>query len=83
MEKFRREMMSIELVFTCVNEEYFDYNLREYYDFLTIELCKSKDYGLYGKHFYKLKPASGIFALGLDMDFYDGLPSFICASEIY
>ena len=83
MEKFKREMMSIELVFTCVSEEYFYDNLRDYYDFLSFDFSKSKDYGLYGKYFYKLKSASGIVALGLDMDFYYGLPSFICASEIY
>ena len=83
MEKFKREMMSIELVFTCVSEEYFYNNLRDYYDFLSFELSKSKDDGHYGKYFYKLKSASGIVALGLDMDFYYGLPSFICASEIY
>ena len=34
MEKFRREMMSIELLFTCVNEEYFDVHFRDYYDYL-------------------------------------------------
>lgn len=83
MEKFRREMMSIELVFTCVSEEYFYNNLRDYYDFLTFELSKSKDYGFHGKYFYKLKCASSIIALGLDMEFYSGLPSFICASGIY
>ena len=83
MEKFKREMMNIELVFTCVSVEYFYDNLRDYYDFLTFELCRSKEYGLYGKHFYRLKSASGIVALGLDRGFYYGLPSFICASEIY
>lgn len=83
MEKFRREPMSIELIFTCVSEEYFYNNLRDYYDFLTFELSKSKDYGLHGKYFCKLKSASSIIALGLDMEFYSELPSFICASEIY
>lgn len=82
MEKFRREMMSIELVFTCVSVEYFHDNFRDYYEFLTFEL-KSIDDCLHGKYFYKLKSASSIIALGLDMDFYCGLPSFICASEIY
>lgn len=83
MEKFRREPMRIELNFTCVSEEYFYNHLRDYYDFLTFELSKSKDYGLYGKHFYKLKSPSGIVALGLDRDFYYTLPCFVCASKIY
>ena len=83
MEKFRREMMSIEILFTCVSEEYFYYNLREYYDFLTFELSKSKVHGTYGKQFYKLKSLSDIQALGLDSDFHYSLPSFVCASEIY
>ena len=83
MEKFRREMMSIELYFACINEEYFDNNLYEYYDFLHFELCKSKLNGFYGKNFYKLKVPSSIIVLGLDMDFYRELPCFICASEIY
>ena len=83
MEKFKREMMNIELVFTCVSVEYFYNNFRDYYDFLSFELSKSKDDGLHGKYFYKLKSASSIIALGLDMEFYCGLPSFICASEIY
>ena len=38
MEKFKREMMSIELVFTCVGVEYFYNNFRDYYDFLSFEL---------------------------------------------
>ena len=83
MEKFKKEMMSIELYFACVSEEYFDYNLHKYYDFLHFELCKSKLNGFYGKNFYKLKSPSSIIALGLDMDFYRELPCFICASEIY
>lgn len=83
MENFKREMMSIELYFTCVSEEYFYNNLREYYDFLTFELCKSKIHGTYGKQFYKLKSFSDIQALGLDSDFHYKLPCFICASEIY
>ena len=83
MEKFKREMMSIELYFACVNEEYFDDNLLEYYDFLHFELCKSKPNFFYEKNFYKLKVPSSIIALGLDMDFYRELPCFICTSEIY
>ena len=83
MEKFRREMMSIEILFTCVSEEYFYYNLREYYDFLIFELSKSKVHGTYGKQFYKLKSLSDIQALGLDSDFHYSLPSFVCVSGIY
>lgn len=83
MEKFKRVMMSIELNFTCVSEEYFYDNFREYYDFLTFELSESKTHGLYGKHFYKLKSPAAIVAMGLDMDFYRKLPCFICAYEIY
>ena len=83
MKKFKKEMMSIELYFTCVSEEYFDNNLCEYYDFVHFQLCKSKLNGFYGKNFYKLKVPSSIIALGLDMDFYRKLPCFICASEIY
>lgn len=83
MEKFRKEMMSIELYFACVNEEYFEDNFREYYDFLHFELSNSEAHGLHGKYFYKLKSPSSIIALGLDMDFYRELPCFICASEIY
>lgn len=83
MEKFKREIMSIKLLFTCVNEEYFDVHFRDYYDYLDFELSKSEVHGLYGRYFYKLKSTSDIVALGLDMNFYDGLPSFICASEIY
>lgn len=83
MEKFKRETIRIELHFTCVSEEYFYYNLREYYDFLTHKLYKSKVYGVYGKQFYKLKSLSDIQALGLDTDFHYRLPCFICASKIY
>lgn len=83
MEKFRRELMRVELYFTCVSEEYFNYNLREYYDFLSFELLETKLHGFYGKYFYKLKSPSSIIALGLDMDFSSKLPCFICASEIY
>ena len=83
MEKFKKEMMSIELYVTCVSEEYFVDNLLEYYDFVHFELCKSKHNGFYGKNFYKLKAPSSIIALGLKMDFYRKLPCFICASEIY
>ena len=83
MEKFKKEMMSIELYCSCVSEEYFDNNLREYYDFLHFELCKSELYCFYKKNYYKLKVPSSIMALGLDMNFYRELPCFICVSEIY
>ena len=83
MEKFKREMMSIELHFTCVSQEYFFDNLIRYYDFLVHKMCKSKDYGLYGKYFYKLKSQTDILYLGLDKSLYLGLPCFICVSRIY
>ena len=83
MEKFRKEMMSVGLYCACVSEEYFYYNLREYYNFFTSELCKSEAHGLYEKEFYKLKSLSDIQALGLDTNSYHVLPCFICASEIY
>ena len=83
MEKFKREMMSIEFHFTCVSEEYFYNNLIQYYDFLTFTMNKSKAYGLYGKYFYKLKSQTDILYLGLDGSFYLGLPCFVCVSKIY
>lgn len=83
MKKFKKEMINIELHFTCVSEEYFYHNLILYYDFLTFMMYKSKSHGLYGKYFYKLKSISDIKDLGLDMDFHHGLPCFVCASKIY
>ena len=83
MEKFKREMMSIELHFTCVSQEYFFENLIKYYDFLVHKMYKSKSYGLHGKYFYKLKSVTDIINLGLDKSFYLGLPCFICVSRIY
>lgn len=83
MEKFRREMMSIELHVTCVSEKYFLDNLREYYNFLTYRISKSKDNGFYGQQFYRIKTLTDIQALGLDKDFYRKLPCFICASNEY
>ena len=83
MEKFKRETISVEFRFTCVSEEYFYNNLIQYYDFLTFTMNKSKDYGLYGKYFYKLKSPTDILYLGLDGSFYLGLPRFVCSSKIY
>ena len=83
MEKFRREMMSIELLFTCVNEEYFDVYFCDYYDHLYFDFSKSKEHGVYRKMYYKLKPLSYILDLGLDKNIYLELPCFVCASKIY
>lgn len=83
MEKFRREMMSVEVLFTCVNDDYFDDHFRDYYDYLGFDISKSEVHGVYGRYFYKLKSTSDIVALRLDMNFYYRLPSFICKSEIY
>ena len=83
MEKFKREMMSIELHVTCVSEKYFFDNLREYYNFLTYRIFKSKDNGFFGQHFYRIKSSTDIQALGLDKDFYRKLPCFICVSNKY
>ena len=78
MEEFRREKISIELYFTCVSEEYFYNNLREYYDFLSCELVKSNEHGFYSKCFYKLKVFNSVINNGLDMDYYYRLPCFVC-----
>ena len=83
MEKFKREMMSIELHVTCVSEKYFFDNLREYYNFLTYRIFKSKDNCFYEQHFYRIKSPTDIHALGLDKDFYRKFPCFICASNKY
>lgn len=83
MEKFRREMMSIELLFTCINEEYFDAHFRDYYYYLDFAFAKTEEYGVYRKMYYKLKPLSYISYLGLDKNMYLKLPCFVCASEIY
>lgn len=83
MEKFRRESMRVELYVTCVSEEYFNDNLRDYYEFLSCKSVRSKEHGSYFKTFYKLKGFKSVIDTGLDMDFYYELPSFICASEIY
>ena len=81
MEKFRKEMMSIELYFAHVSEKYFYDNLREYYDFLTLKLSKTKAPGTYGKEFYKLKNLSSIRDLELDFELYKTLPCFVCVSK--
>lgn len=83
MEKFKKETMSVELYFTCVSEEYFNDNFREYYEFLSCKFVRSKEHGSYFKNFYKLKDFNSVIDSGLDMDFYYTLPCFICVSEIY
>lgn len=83
MEKFKREMMSIEILFTCVNDDYFDDHFRDYYDYLYFDFSKSEVHGVYRRMFYKLKSLSYILYLGLDKNIYLKLPSFVCASEIY
>lgn len=83
MENFRRKTMSIELCFTCVNDEYFDTHYRYYYEYLSCEVKKSKLYGSYSKTFYKLRPYEFIVDSCLDKDLYCKLPFFVCASKIY
>lgn len=83
MEKFRREPMRIELYFTCVSEQYFYDNLREYYEFLSCKCCRSKEHGIYFKNFYKLKVLIPVIDSELDMDFYNTLPCYVCAAKIY
>ena len=83
MEKFRTEPMRVELYVTCVSEQYFNDNLRDYYEFLSCKFVRSKEHGSYFKNFYKLKAFKSVIDTGLDMDFYYTLPCFVCASEIY
>lgn len=84
MEKFRREPMRIELYFTCVSEQYFDDNLRDYYEFLSCKCVRSKEHGSCFKNFYKRKEFNSVILMGgLDIDFYYTLPGFVCASKIY
>lgn len=83
MEKFRTKTMRVKISCTCVNSEYFDSHLREYYNFLTCDTCSSKRYGYYSKVFYKIESLPVLKSLGLDMDLYDDLPLFVCVSEIY
>lgn len=83
MKEFIREPMRVELYVTCVSKEYFNDNLRDYYELLTYKYVKSKEHGSYFKDFYKLKGFKSVIGTGLDMDFYYTLPCFICVSKIY
>lgn len=83
MEKFRIKKMSVKLYFSCVNDGYFNNNLRDYYEFLSCEICDSKIYGYYLKSFYRLRSFSELFALGFDAVKYSEMPTNICASRIY
>ena len=83
MKECRRKTMSIELYVTCVNDDYFDIHYRDYYDFISYEIKKSKLYGSYDKTFYKLKPIDFFIKSGLDEDLYFELPFYVCASKIY
>ena len=83
MEKFRTKEMSVKINCTLMNKEYFENNYREYYEFVSCEISKSKRHGYYNKRFYKIKSLRVLNSLGLDMDCYFNLPIFVCASEIY
>lgn len=83
MKECRRKTMSIELCFTCVNDDYFDTHYRVYYEYLSCDVKRSKLYGKYLKTFYKLRPYEFIVQTGLDKDLYCELPFFVCASKIY
>ena len=83
MKNCRRKTMSIALSFTCVNDDYFDIHYREYYEFLSCDVKKSKLYGSYVKVFYKLKSYETLVNLGISEDLICELPFFVCASKIY
>ncbi len=84
MKQFRKKTLSLKLYCTCVNDDYFDIHLLNYYDFLGFKLAESKVHGVYSKAFYRLKNFTDIKALGLDENFYfNELPPYICVSNIY
>ena len=83
MEKFRTKTMSVKLICTCMNQEYFDNNYREYYEFITCDIASSKIHGYYNKRYYKIRSLKSLNSSGLDMDCYFNLPIFICTSKIY
>ena len=83
MKECIRKTMSIELCFTCVNDEYFDIHYRDYYEYLSCDVKRSKLYGKYLKTFFKLRPYESIVDSCLDKDLYSELPFFVCASKIY
>ena len=83
MKGFRTKEMSIKVRCTCVSDEYFRNNLRDYYSFLAYDLSESKKYGFYFKTFYKLISFSELICLGLDVRTYSEMPTYICSSKIY
>lgn len=83
MKEFRKKNMKVSLFCTCVNDDYFDIHLRNYYDFMAFDLAKSKVHGTYSKCYYHLIGYASASSLGLDMRVYDDLPAFICTSNIY
>lgn len=83
MKQFRTKEMSVKLSFTCVSNEYFANNLRDYYVYFSSELCESKVHGFYFKTFYKLHSYSEFVVLGFDTNKYSELPAYICVSKIY
>ena len=83
MKEFRTKEMSIKVRCTCVSDEYFRNNLRDYYSYLASDLSESKTHGFYFKTFYKLRSFSEIIDLGFDVDKYSKMPAYVCASKIY
>ncbi len=83
MKEFRTKKMSVKISCACVSNEYFDSHFRDYYDFLVFDIGESKIHGYYRKTFYKIKPVSAVISLGLDMNRYVDLPSFVCTAVIY
>lgn len=83
MKKFRTKEMSVKLTCTCVSNEYFTNNLRDYYEFLSCDFFESKTHGSYRKTFYKLRSFSELTDFGFDAIKYSEMPYYICASRIY
>lgn len=83
MKEFITKKMSVKLNCACINDTYFSNNLRDYYEFLSCEICDSKIYGYYLKSFYRLRSFFELIDLGFDAIKYSEMPTNICASRIY
>lgn len=82
-KNFRTKQMSIKVRCACVSNEYFTNNLRDYYEFISLDFFESKVHGFYRKTFYKLRSYSECIDLGISSDKYSEMPAYICTSILY
>lgn len=82
MKTNRTKNLSVKLQCECYNPGDFT-SIKDYYTYITSELCNSKSHVDYFKNFFMLRPYHELESLGYDVSSYDSMSRFVCVSAIY